>query len=59
MFLLDWEVQKVRTTKTHTNFLDNALNIKSLMVENIPELKFAVPKILPEGLSVLPVDLKL
>ena len=37
-------------TKTHTNFLDNALNIKSLMVEDIPELKFAVPKILPEGL---------
>ena len=37
-------------TKTHTNFLDNALNIKSLMVEDIPALKFAVPKILPEGL---------
>lgn len=37
-------------TKTHTNFLDNALNIKSLMVEDIPDLKFAVPKILPEGL---------
>ena len=37
-------------TKIHTNFLKNALDIKSLMIENIPELKFAVPKILPEGL---------
>ena len=37
-------------TSTFTNFLDNSLNIKTLMNEEIPPLKFAVPKILPEGL---------
>jgi RecA-family ATPase len=36
--------------KNVTNFLDNALNIEYLMKEEIPPLKFAIPKILPEGL---------
>lgn len=44
------EKEEEKESKNITNFLDNALHINSLMKEDIPPLKFAVPKILPEGL---------
>ena len=42
--------EKYQNTPSRRDFLANGINMRSLMTEDIPPLKFAVKPILPEGL---------